>query len=75
MMPGTKIKGALLTLFNGSIISNSLEVPSGVFGMNGVRHSGFGYLLPERIYQYFSVFRHLPILIIPMYSGGMIPDL
>jgi hypothetical protein len=26
MMPGTKIKGAFLTLFNGSIISNSLEV-------------------------------------------------
>ena len=68
-MPGTKIKGAFLTLFNGSIISDSLGVLSGVFGINGVRHLGFEHLLPERIYQYFSVFRHLSILIIPAFLG------
>jgi len=64
MMPGTKIKGAFLTLFNGSIIYDSLEVLSGVFGINRVRRLGFEHLLPERIYQYFPVFRHLSILII-----------
>jgi hypothetical protein len=69
MMPGTKIKGAFLTLFNGSIITDSLEVISGVFGINGVRDLGFKHLLSERIYQYFSVFRHLSILIIPASSG------
>jgi hypothetical protein len=69
MMPGTKIKGAFLSLFNGSIISRLLEVISGVFGINGVRHSGFKHLLPERVYQYFSVFRHLSILIILASSG------
>jgi hypothetical protein len=69
MMPGTKIKGAFLTLFDGSIISDSLEVLSGVFGINGVRCLGFEHLLPDRNYQYFSVFRHLSILIIPAFLG------
>jgi len=68
-MPGTKIKGAFLPLFNSSIISNSPEVLSGVFGINGIRHLGFEHLLPERIYQYFSVFRHLSILIILAFLG------
>jgi hypothetical protein len=63
-MPGTKIKGAFLTLFNGSIISDSLEVLSDVFEINRIRHLGFEHLLPKRIYQYFSEFRHLSTLII-----------
>jgi hypothetical protein len=69
MMPGTKIKGAFLTLFNASIISDPLEVLSGVLGVNAVRQSGFKYLLPEMIYQYFSAFRHLSILVFLALSG------
>jgi hypothetical protein len=49
MIPGTKIKGAFLILFNASIISDPLEVLSGVFGIRGVKRSGFEHLLPERI--------------------------
>jgi hypothetical protein len=47
------------------MVRDSLEVLSGVFRMNGVRSSGLGCLLPKRIYEYFSVFRRLPILLIP----------
>jgi hypothetical protein len=61
MMPGTKIKGAFLTLFNVSMISGSLEILSGIFAINRVIYLGFEHLLPERIYQYFSAFRHLSI--------------
>ena len=69
MIPGTKIKGAFLTLFNASIISDPLEVLSGVFGIRGVKRSGFEHLLPERIQRYFLVVRHLPILIVPAFPG------
>jgi hypothetical protein len=68
-MPGTKITGASLALLNAFMISHPLEVLSGVAGMNGVRYSGFGQLLPERTYQHFPAFRHLSILIVIPFLG------